>query len=468
MKNVWTIAAEQVAPSVGPTKWKRDPVGWVQTKTRSHLWTMQRQVMEAVRDHPRVAVKSAHSMGKSFLMGELTCWWLDPDTHAPGTAFVLTTAPTFPQVRTILWKEIVRAKDRGKLPGRTNQTEWWLGTEQVAMGRKPSDYNPDAFQGIHAEHVLVIIDEASGVPQDLWDAADSIASNVGSRIIAIGNPTNPMSHFKRVCDSPTWHTIRIDGLSSPNFTGEPVPDKLRGLLLSPEWVDRKKQEWGEESPMFVSRVRGEFPTDTDDGVIPFSWADACRSLGEEDSTPVELGVDVGGGGDETVIAVRRGRKAYIHKRLNTEDPTVVEGAVLAAIRDTGATACKIDAIGIGWAVAGNVRERAKSCDVRGVKVSKASRNSGKFKNLRSELWWEVGRELSRTRGWDLGELTDDDIYELTQPKYHEDASGRIVIESKDDLRRRIKKSPDVADALLLAFYSGGRKQRPVRATSTRR
>ena len=244
--------------SGGHAKFVDDPVGFITGPLREELWSKQREIAEAVRDHRHVAVRSAHDTGKSFIASRLAAWWLS--VHAPGEAFVVTTAPTFAQVRAILWREINRAHKRGKLPGRVNQTEWWIDNEIVAYGRKPADYDEDAFQGIHARYVLVILDEACGVPENLWTAVETITTNEHCRILAIGNPDTPLSNFKRVCEPDSgWHVIHVDGLRSPNFTDEEVSDSLRELLLSATWVDERRQEWGEASNLWASKVRGDFP-----------------------------------------------------------------------------------------------------------------------------------------------------------------------------------------------------------------
>src|SRR3954463_16251977 len=172
---------------------RADPVAWVRMRLRTDLWSAQRSIARAVRDFRRVAVRSAHDVGKSYIASCLACWWID--THEPGEAFVVTTAPTFKQVQGVLWREMRQAHAAGGLPGVMNETEWKIDGRLVAWGRKPADYDPDAFQGIHARHVLVILDEAGGVPDALWTAAETLMANAGSRILAIGNPDDPISTF---------------------------------------------------------------------------------------------------------------------------------------------------------------------------------------------------------------------------------------------------------------------------------
>ena len=260
--------------------YRADPVIWVAERLGEHLWSAQREIAYAVRDHRRVAVRSAQDVGKSMIASRLGTWWID--THPVGNAFVVTTAPSFKQVEAVLWREMRAAHRAGNLAGVMNETEWKVAGQLVAFGRKPADYDPDAFQGIHARHVLVILDEACGVDEALWNAAETLTANEGSRILAIGNPDDPSSHFARVSHPGSgWHTIRIDGYRSPNFTTEPVAEELRGLLLSPTWVEERKRSWGEDSPLFISKVRGEFPEEAGDALIPLSWIRAAQARFEE-------------------------------------------------------------------------------------------------------------------------------------------------------------------------------------------
>lgn len=454
-------AADRLAPE---SPWREDPVGWVHEVAGDETWSGQREILNALVQHKRIAVKAAHSLGKSFAAGRAAVWWLE--AHGLDRSFVLTTAPTFNQVRAILWKEIKRTHDKSGARGTLNQTEIWHDREIVALGRKPADWDPDSFQGIHAEHVLVIIDEASGVPRVLWDAADSLASNDGSCILAVGNPTNPSSFFREACDSPEWHTIRLDGLASPNFTSERVSAGLGRVLMSRTWAESKARSWGTTSPLYLARVRGEFPEDAEDGVVPYSWVSACTETDLEPGSEVELGVDVGGGGDLTVVVARCGPVVTGIWTNNSDDPDKVVQKIVKVAGETGAARVKIDSIGIGWGIMGSVRKELRGrAKVFGVNVSEASTKPSRFKNLRAQVWWEVGRELSQNRGWDLAELPEDVLDQLTKPTYSVDSAGRIVVESKDDIRKRIGRSPDEADALLLAFYVPGKGRRSVRAKS---
>jgi hypothetical protein len=444
-------------------RFRSDPDAWTRERIGEFAWSKQREIMRALLEHRRVAARSCHGVGKSHIASRVAAWWLD--VHDPGEAFVVTTAPTFPQVRAILWRYIRQLHKRADLPGKVNQTEWLIDDELVAFGRKPADHDEAAFQGIHARRVLVILDEACGIPEQLWIAADALTTNDGCRILAIGNPDNPATKFKRVCDPGSgWHVVGISAFDSPNLTGEDVPDDLRELLIGRAWVDEKAVEWGTDNPVYISKVLGEFPSQDPRSVVRVTDIADCRIALDiprlaADLVPVELGVDVGGGGDLTVIRERCGIKAGREWTSRSDRPEELAPLVVSAINASGASAVKVDSIGIGWGLVGELRNRAKRGEhaavVVGVNVAEKSTQPAKYVNLRAQIWWEIGRQLSASRGWDLSEMgnADQTVAELLEPRWEQDAAGRILIESKDDIRKRIGgRSPDHADALLLAYY----------------
>lgn len=468
------VLADRVDPAGRPeSRLRLDPVAWTHDRLGEETWSGQNRILESLVTHRKTAVKSAHGVGKSHVASRAAAWWLD--TNPVGEAFVVSTAPSFAQVRAILWRYIGQAHRAGKLVGRVNQTEWHIGDEIVGYGRKPSDYDEDGFQGIHAPRVLVILDESGGIPEQLWVAVDALVTNDDCRILAIGNPDNSQSHFARVCDpSSGWNVLSISAFDSPNFTGEPISKRLAAQLVSRTWVEEAKRSWGEDSPIYVSKVLAEFPTDAEDGVVPGSAVARCRNFPRsEDETqdetgagapvPVQLGVDVGAGGDQSVIRERRGDRAGRVWRSRHADPQRLTGEVMAAILETGATRVCVDSNGVGWGIRGSVDEKCHEAglvvDVIGVNVGQRSSQPKRWMNLRAELWWTAREGVQETR-WDLTDIDDQTAADLTAPRYHLTSRGLIQIESKDEVRKRIGRSPDDADALLLAFYEGGNR-RPV-------
>lgn len=446
----------------------KDPARWAAERAKMHIWSKQREVMESIRDNRRTVVRACHSSGKSHIASTAACWWLD--SHPPGEAFVLSTAPTAPQVRAILWRTIGRIHRAAALPGRCNQTEWHmptadgLGEELVGIGRKPSEHSEGAFQGIHARYVLVILDEAQGVPDVLWNATESIASNNKARILAIGNPDVTSGPYVDACKSELWNEIHIGYKHTPAATGEPVPEEVADGLISEEWAHDRKIAWGEDSALFQSKVLGEIPKGDIDPWRVISEEDAakCRYKDadyEDDPDAVRIGgIDVGGGGDRTVIVERVGISVGRIASFSDRDPMKTVGQLVHHIEEWGLSKVRIDVAGIGWGVAGRLREvlkeRHSKCTVQYVNFANKSGQPKRFLNVRAEAWWN-GRELSRTKAWSLAGLDNDAIAELTMPRYEVvDSSGKVKIEKKDDIRERLGRSPDIADALLLAFFDG--------------
>lgn len=469
-------------------RYEEDPGYWVQHRLKEHIWSGQRRIMESVRDHRRTAVASCHEAGKSFIAARIVSWWLDK--HDVGDAFVVTSAPTGNQVKAILWKEIGRTQTKG-LNGRTNQSEWYMtpvsGKEElVAFGRKPSDFNPNAFQGIHARFVLVVFDEACGIPgarkatHSLWDAADSLIANEGSRIIVIGNPDDPESEFESVCRPGSgWNVIHISAFDTPNFTGEYVPARVREELVGHTWVEEKRRKWApdwqwvdkegnpstpeegvkcvppegkkitDSNPLWQSKVLGQFPENpVQGGLIPMSWIRKAMDRELEPTAPVELGVDVGAGGDSSTIAHRRGPVVRIVHEDHNPDTMQTTGNVIAWLKRTGAECAKIDRIGIGK----GVEDRGKELKYpfEGINVGEKALDPEEFANLKAEYWWAV-RERFETGDIDL-DLNDEDTQaELAELRYKRTSRGQIQIESKDEAKRRGVPSPNRAEALMLAF-----------------
>lgn len=445
-----------------------DPVRWATERGKSHLWSKQRAIVESVRDNRRTAVHACHSVGKSYVAAMAACWWID--SHAPGEAFVLSSAPTAAQVRAVLWRTINRIHAQADLPGRCNQVEWVLPTgenseELVAIGRKPSEHSEAAFQGIHARYVLVILDEASGVPEALWTAAESIASNKNARILCIGNPDLTTGPFADACKSGSpYNTIHVGYQDSPAVTGEEVPQRVLDELISPEWVADRKLVWGEDSALFQAKCLGVFPSSSADPwrVIPEEDVARCRFIDpayEDDPDAVHIGgLDIGGGGDRTVLVERIGSSVGRIESFSDRDPMATVGKLVHLIEQWDLQKVRVDTVGIGWGVGGRLREvlkeRGSKCLVQYMNFATRSSQPKRFANLRAEVYWN-GRELSRNQAWSLAKLDDDAVNELTQPRYEiVDSSGKLRVEKKDDIRERLGRSPDIADALLMAFFDG--------------
>ncbi len=492
--NPLSIFADRLDPP--ESQYLTRPSEWVNDRLGEHLWSKQMEINQAVVEHRHVAVQSCNDVGKSFDMARLAAWWIEE--HGPGEAFVISTAPTWSQVSSILWRELARAHRKGKLRGRiTSMCEWKLDMgggpdELVAYGRKPADYDAAGFLGIHQRYVLVIIDEGCGVPQTIYDAAESLATNEHARIVAVGNPDDPSSFFAKICAPGSgWHNVRIDAFSSPNFTAqevnkypdvrslmiregivpstEEIPHDVRDLLLSPLWVSERIKRWGIGSPMFESRVRGRFPKVTNNTLILPHWVTlACaRELAPNDTDQV-FGVDVARyGTDHSIILHRRGGHVRVVEDIAYGPVTELAGKIQFLGQTLGGRltpVANVDDTGVGGGVTDILHEERYPCNAL---ISAAAcspqevlpTGKPKFANARSEWWWRLREWLAGVSGTgedgrlDIDPLDEDLQAQILAIRYKINSHGQIQVESKDDMKRRHLSSPDRGDALVYSLVS---------------
>lgn len=437
-------------------KFQDNLVGWCRERLGEHLWSKQRAIGRSLRRNRYTAVRSCHDSGKSFIASRAVAHWID--VHPPGEAFAVTTAPTTHQVDAILWREIGRAHRKADLPGRiTLDSKWRLGPaygdELVAYGRKPADYDPDAFQGIHQRYVLVVIDEANGVPKTLYDAVDTLVTNVNARVLAIGNPDSPTSHFHEICTNPAqgWNVIHIDGFKTPNFTGERIPDYLKDLLLSPEWVEERRLKWGVGSPLWDSKVRGNFPSLSADSLVQMDWWDKCaRQTLEPDDYNGQLGYDIARfGEDHTMCYFMQGGVLRKLWSIHMSDTVETSNMIMRDLISRPGVPAVVDETGVGAGVVDTLKNR--DYFVWGF-ISGKQASDPRFSNLRSEAYWHL-RELFEYGLLDVDPEDEELKSQVTSLKWKLDSKGRIVVEPKDEYMKRMRThSPDAADSAMMACW----------------
>lgn len=442
-----------------PDPWASDPVGWVHHKGEE-TWSGQDRILESIRDNRYTAVESAHSTGKSHIASRAIGWWVD--SHPMDDLFVVTTAPSTNQVAGILWRYVRALHKKVGLPGYItggDVPQWKVGDQQlIGWGRKPQDLaNAEeaatVFQGIHARFVLVVLDEAGGIPEWLWNAVDTLVTSPNNRVLAIGNPDDPSSHFEKICRPGSgWNVQKISAFDTPAYTGEDVSEELLEVLVSPEWVEERKERWGEDSPLYISKVLAEFPEVSDDNLIPVGW---IKRAMEADYSGTMIGdagkwvMDVARSGqDETTLGRLRGQVFRIEKAKRGIGDLMTNVAWLStANRDVPAAKIIVDADGLGSGVFDRARELR--LPVSAFFAGRRAFNPRKFKNRRSEQWWAV-RELFQADLFDIDALDEDLQSQLGSIKWSEDSSGRIIVETKKELKRRGLPSPDRGDTLMMS------------------
>ena len=444
------------------------PVAFAREVLGVELWSKQHEVLEALREHRRVAVKSGNGLGKGFSAAVAILWFLY--CHDP--AVVLSTAPTFRQVRHVLWREVHRLYRRARfsLGGKLLDTRLEMSEGRYALGLSADSH--DEFQGFHSSNMLIVVDEAEGVEEAIYEAIEAVMTSENCRLLLIGNPTTVSGTFRRAFyeDRDLYHTITISALESPNVLEGQA--NIRGLTTR-KWVEERKKVWGEENPIYQARVLGEFPDQGEDTLIPLSRIDAVVSPrhyeppASEDldglsgteplgGDPVVLAVDVARfGSDKSVILRRRGTVVEEVRAFRGLDTMKLTGRVIDAIKSWDPQEVVLDEVGIGAGVVDRLREQ--DYRVQAVNVGRPAQDRDHFANLRAGGYWNL-RQLFLD-GIIVIPADSDLVGQLAALRYTFNSLGQVVMESKEEMRRCGVASPDKADALMMAFLSNRRRVR---------
>lgn len=474
------LAADLLTHLAAPARlqrWRDDPVTYAAERLGVELWSGQQEILRAIAAHKRVAVRSGHKIGKSMSAAIAALWWFETRSRAR----VILTSSGGRQVGEVLWREVTQlcaaARRRGLLgpdfpvPSKVPNTGLRAldGSARQVIGFSTDE--PELMAGFSSPDLLYLVDEASGVDDLIYEAMEGNIAG-GGQIACFSNPTQTSGFFYAAFhDARTaWNTIHISSETTPNVVqGRMVVPGLAGL----EWIQDRRIAWGEESPLYQVRVRGDFATHASDRVIGIAAVEAARKRWDARRalklpiTPalgrLEIGVDVARfGDDDSVIWPRRGLVALEPEVLHGQDTQAIAGAVLALARRLRATTderpvprAKVDTIGVGGGVADALRAQAlmlpggvPELEVVDVNVSEHATAEG-FVRLRDQIWFAV-------RDWLVGggELPNRPRAEaeLVAPRYAFDAQGRAKVDGKDQIKERLSRSPDEADALGLSVY----------------
>jgi hypothetical protein len=262
------------------------PVEFIREFLGADPWEKQRDIANALVEHDRVTVRSGHGVGKSFIAACIIIWFLI--THKD--AKIVTTAPTFAQVKDILWIEIAKLHKelKKRIPApypRLTQVRLRIREGWEAWGRSTDD--PNAFIGTHEMNQLLVFDEACGISRAIFQAAEGLLTAKGNKALLIGNPTDPGTFFHETHTGkvPGYFPIRISVFDSPNIEyvngiwrdKDPLPyPKLTSL----GWINEMRDKYGEKAPAWVSKVLGEFPDLATDALISGRWLAASVMKGK--------------------------------------------------------------------------------------------------------------------------------------------------------------------------------------------
>lgn len=451
-KQVSSISSPEQQAKAKLKFWATNPKAYVTEALGCDPQPWQIEALDSICAHDRVAIRSGHGVGKSAFLSWLILWWLC--TRFP--AKIACTAPTSHQLQDILWAELAKWHRRLKerMPQLAENFDWKTErfelrggeNESFAVARTARKETPEAFQGFHSENMLFVIDEASGVDDLIFEVGQGSMSTAGAKTVMAGNPTRTSGFFYDAFHKmrDRWHTIRVNGEES--------------ALVSQDYVRNAEAQWGRDSNIFRVRVLGEFPLSEDDVVIPLHLVESAigREVAPTQTFRPVWGVDVARYGDDRTALAKRGGNSLIEPTKSWRGKDTMQVAGIVA-REFNATPSKqrpseilVDVIGLGAGVVDRLSELG--LPVRGINVAESAAIGERYMRLRDELWF-------RARDWFAAAnvvMPKDDglIAELVGPKYGIASSGKIKVESKDEMKKRGVRSPDLADAFILTFAGG--------------
>jgi len=451
-------------------KWRGDPLAYFDDVFGIDLlggpWAVdgqrayQAEILMSIAENSETYIVTGNGVGKDFILGHAVPWWMTTRKNA----ICITTAPKDEQVRKILWGEIRTAHLNAKvqLGGRLMPSDpyWVFGPKWYATGLVGRDEN--SFQGFHAEHILVVGDEAAGIPEFFWPAMLGCAVGENDRLVMIGNPTCAPTHsFAKGCreqDVPTKKkTIRVKSTETPNYVqGREV---IRGLM-SREGVERIYKKYRKGSAIANARVEAKFDDGGTNSLITYAHIGPCRDRLAAGVKPTEhdhtrVGCDVARFGDDlTVIYVRRGPSAWVPQGgiLAKADQVQVTDAVGNLAASSGAVTTSIDGGAMGPGPIDFLRANREGFRLRGdhrvieVLFGAKAYDEEQFADKRTELWWNL-RDWLRDEA--AMEIDDELEEELLAPTFSW-VKRRVRLEPKDKTKELLGRSPDRADALALA------------------
>lgn len=399
----------------------------------------------------KISIRSGHGVGKTAL-----CSWLAVHFLLfRNDVKVIVTSPSFKQMNDGLIPEV--QKWLAKAP------DWMVsnvesisdrivrlpnGRNNFISFRTARKENPEALAGVHASHVLIIVDEASGVDEVVYETGQGALSTKGAIAVLIGNPTKPSGFFYKTQTSLSdlWWTRHVSCLDSSR--------------VSEEYIASQRRTYGEDSREFAVRVLGEFPESGADAVIPRSFVESAvgRDIEIKDN-PLVWGIDPGRGGDPSGFVSRSDNAILEVAELRFDNVMRLVGWVKtkwdALPTSKRPEQIYVDSIGLGAGVYDRLDELG--LPVMSVNVSESAAMSERYMRLRAEIWYKA-------RSWfeafnvhipsNLDKL-EEFVEELVMVEQKVLSSGKVDIESKEQMRRRGIKSPNLADAFVITFAREG-------------
>lgn len=484
------------SPERAMTRYRTDPVAFCREVLKMDLAPYQQDVLTNLLNHSRCCFRGPHGAGKSTIAAAAVLWFLGVHEECK----IITTASAWRQLTEYLWPEINKWAAKA---------EWWrIGVRlrpdkelfklKIEIGRNRfatavASNDPAKIEGAHSANILYVFDESKAIPPDVWDAAEGALGTPGAYALALSTPGESSGRFYDIQTErekySAWSVVVVND-----------EDAIRAGRMTKAWREQRKQEWGEDSVMYQRRVRGLFAEDSGDSLIRLVWVEKAQERWHELHRQVrelieagvsqaeaeervwgalsDIGCDPAGSGiDKTGWAYLYGNYIRLVGRSNEGDLMQVADRLSDDMENTTAIA-KIDSNGLGAGVYDRLRQKWRNKELRpmdqtmpiiGINVSTATKNRDRtgelmFNRLRDYLWWNLREklEMGYKGELDIALPPDKDMEkDLVAYRWTTTATGKVVIESKEEVRKRLGRSTDTGDAVVLAFAPDSPPYKPM-------
>lgn len=482
------LTKEQIRRNLLISRMKEDPYTFIHGVLGvEYLTPEQKQIVGSLWANRYTGVKAAHSVGKTFIEACIVLAYV----HIYIDSIVITTAPTARQVKDLLWAEINRLREVSqfdfigemKTMGYTIGPKWFAAGIATEAGKE--EQSAVKFQGYHAKHILVVLDEAVGIHPAIWEAVDGITTGKHSKVLAVGNPSSLNCTFRKMLERKDWNTFTISALNHPNViqNREIVPG-----AVSRYWVNEKLNLWCNEAeekdflnpenrkifcfngkyyepnPLFTWKVMGEFPEDCPDGLIPAYKIQQAEDRYCETTDTVQvpnentfchMSIDVARfGSDYSVFAINKNNR-FITIPFYHLDTAKLAGEAINLIKIHKPSKVAVDCDGVGAGVFDNLNE-AKNEEIIDVELYEIHGGSNPlalgqtedFLNLRAQMYWMFKTDIDKISLEPREELEEG----FSTIRYFFNSKGKTQIEAKDEIKKRLGRSPDLEDAIVYCNF----------------
>lgn len=436
--------------------YRTHPLDFIRDKFDVEVWGGAQDVCTAIAASPtaRVTVRAGHGTQKTFTSAHIALWF----SYCWRPSKVITTAPTGRQVEKLLWSDIRKAYFYGKgkdptYPGRMLRVEWKASPDWFMFGFSSDE--PVTAEGFHGQSILVIVDEAKGVANEIFEGLEGALGGSNARLLYISTAGNPEGEF---------YDSHSNNLFTPfHFSVEDMVEwyETRGLEPPPgcstrRWINERRDKWGETSIRYRMRVKAEFCESIPDAIVPLEVVErAMKTKRGPRKGPIRIGCDPAEFGDDSTVIFVGDDNGEIAKYVyDKEELTETAGRIIQAIKkwQVEPKNVKIDTTGLGSGVGSMLRQAGYAVDC--IHFGESSSDDEEWEDIITEMYWGLRTAMMDNIHFHLsqdGEMKED----LVKRKYKTNSDGAYKIESKREFKKRVKRSPDEGDAAALCYLKNG-------------